>query len=162
MGGMPVWILALSYWLHLLATVTWIGGLLILVVMDRVVGDQGETRDRLEKDFRPLVNISLIILLFTGFLQMDENAYYEGVLVISNRWSVALLLKHIVYAAMVIVSVVMQWGVQPALTRARLISQRDGDAAREVQLRRQMKWLASVNLVLGLVVLLLTAFMTAI
>jgi uncharacterized membrane protein len=168
MGGMPTWILALSYWLHLLATVAWIGGLLILAVvvwpgLNRVVGDNGDILDRLEKGFRPLANISLVVLLITGFLQMDENPYYEGLLVVSNEWSIALLLKHIVYAVMVIVSIVLQWGVQPALARARLLSQHnDADSSDETRLRRRVKLLATINLGLGLIVLLLTALMTAI
>ncbi len=160
MGGMPTWILALSYWLHLLATVAWIGGLLILTLV--VWPANGSIPDRLEKSFRPLANISLLVLLITGFLQMDENPCYEGFLAISNEWSIALLLKHIVYAAMVIISVVLQWGVQPALARARLIAQRDKDASDEAQLNRRVKRLTVINLGLGLVVLLLTAFMTAV
>jgi uncharacterized membrane protein len=157
---MPTWILAISYWLHLLATVAWIGGLLILTVV--VWPANSDLSDRLEKRLQPLTNISLLVLLITGFLQMDESPYYEGFLAVSNGWSIALLLKHIVYAAMVIISVVVQWGIQSALARAQIIAQRDKDASNEAQLRRRVKLLTMINLGLGLVVLLLTAFMTAV
>ncbi len=162
--------LALSYFFHLVATVIWIGGLVTLTVFvwpetKRVLSDNPALYDfltRLRKRFMPLTNISLVVLVFTGFVQMTASKYYGGVLMLDNDWSRLLLFKHIAIFGMVLCGLVLQYNVTPALERASMLRERGkGDAAEWEKLRRREIRLTWVNVALGLAVLGFTAWMTA-
>ncbi len=169
---MPTLILALNYWLHLLATIVWLGGMAMLVavtwpVMRRTLGapttaESSALLDALERRFRPLANASLIVLIVTGVLQMGGNPNYEGFFQFRSAWSMSLLIKHILILGMVAIAGVVQWGVYPALARARLLAQRQpaGDQALTGVVRRLQR-LTLANLILGTLVLAATAFLTA-
>lgn len=165
-------VLALVYLLHLLATVIWVGGLATMTLvawpgLQRTFAeDAGRAElilDAFERRFRPFANISLVVLVVTGLLQMGADPSYEGLLAISNTWSVSLLLKHLVVGAMIVVSAVMQWFIRPALDRAALLTRRSAGQASavDVAVRRRCRRLTALNLVLGMLVLALTAVMTA-
>lgn len=169
---MPVAILALNYWLHLLATVVWLGGLttLTLIVWPTLLCSSGEqpskgrqTLEALEQRFRPLANVSLIVLLVTGMIQMGGDPHYQGFLRIADAWSAGMLAKHILVVLMIVISVILQAGIQPALARTRLIARRDAaeGQASEERLYRRLRILTVLMLVLGVLVLLLTALITA-
>lgn len=162
--------LALSYFAHLVATVFWVGGLVTLTVFvwpetKRVLADNPALYDfltRLRKRFVPLTNFSLVVLVFTGFVQMSGNKYYDGVLKLDNEWSRLLLFKHIAIAGMVLCGLVLQYSVTPALERASMLRERGkGDAAEWEKLRRREVRLTWLNMLLGLAVLGFTAWMTA-
>ena len=162
--------LALSYFAHLVATVIWIGGLVTLTVFvwpetKRVLSDNPALYNfltRLRKRFIPLTNFSLVVLVFTGFVQMSGNKYYDGVLKLNNDWSRLLLFKHIAIAGMVMCGLVLQYNVTPALERASMLRERGkGDAAEWEKLRRREVRLTWLNMALGLAVLGFTAWMTA-
>jgi len=102
--NIPTWVLALSYWLHMLATVTWIGGLaaLTLVVLPALqaqddLEQQARSLNKIQRRLDPLAWFSLLVLLGTGLTQMSASPNYEGVLAITNGWSVAIFLKHIMF-----------------------------------------------------------------
>jgi uncharacterized membrane protein len=162
---MPVWVLALNYWLHLLATIAWLGGTLILtlVAWPGLAAADGPLRADLvrafERRFRPIANLSLAVLLVTGTIQMSGDPHYEGFLRFANSWSLLLLAKHVVFLLMIGISLVAQWGVKPALDRAALLV-REGDQA-QTALHRRLRRLTAINLIFGVLVLLLTAFITA-
>lgn len=162
--------LALSYFAHLIATVIWIGGLVTLTVFvwpetKRVLADNPAVYDfltRLRKRFVPLTNFSLVVLVFTGFIQMSANKYYDGFMKLDNDWTRLMLLKHIAIAGMVVCGLILQYSVTPALERASLLRERGkGDAADWEKLRRREVRLTWLNMVLGLAVLGFTAWMTA-
>ncbi|UYN92917.1 MAG: hypothetical protein KIT70_05340 [Anaerolineales bacterium] len=161
----PGWALLISFWVHMLATVAWLGGLAALALfvfpsMRRTlaVKEFATWANALNRRLDPVGWFSLGILTFTGLLQMDGNPNYQGMLNISNAWSVAICLKHIVFLGMIAVSAVLTWSVAPALSRAALQQARGkaGGATVEQTLRR-FQMLIAVNLLLGLLVLAFTA-----
>lgn len=171
---MPTLILALNYWLHLLATVAWLGGMAALVAMawpstrgEAASGAAAEGScsflEALERRFRPVANVSLAVLLVTGMIQMGGDPHYRGFLRITDAWSASLLAKHLVILGMVGVTAVLQWGIYPALDRARLLARRRSTEGRAIEesLQGRVQHLTLVNLVLGVLVLLITAFLTA-
>ncbi len=169
---MPAWVLSLNYWFHLVATVVWLGSLATMVLiarpgLRRVLGEDSHLfnliSDSLERRSRPLANVSLMILLITGMIQMSGDSHYEGFLAIRSIWSMSLLAKHILVLGMIVVSAVLQWGVQPALARLSLMASRGkaADPVAELTLRRHLQRLTTLNLALGILVLLFTAVMTA-
>lgn len=164
---MPTLVLALNYWLHLIATVLWLGGLGMLVLVAwpglRPASDAqaGEFFETLERRFRPVANISLAVLIVTGMIQTGGDPHYAGLLAIGDAWSIGLFAKHIVIVGMVVVAAMLQWGVYPALDRARLLAAKPGGEEHIAAERRRLRRLAAINLGLGILVLMLTAFITA-
>src|SRR5512146_3490049 len=125
MPSVPTWALASLYWLHLLATVTWIGSLvsiyvLILPISRRVLKpvDELALLDGIQKRLEPIAWFSVSLLVVTGLFQMGVNPHYNGFLSTSGQWALALLAKHTLVAALVAVSAVHTWDVLPAMRRA--------------------------------------------
>lgn len=166
---MPTWVLALNYWLHLLATILWIGGLaaLILVAWPGILAAQlpdeptRTLQNTIEKRFRPIANLSLVVLAVTGMLQMNGDSHYEGLLQIANPWSVGMLIKHLAYLGMVALTAVLQLFILPELGRARLLAHQGGDSAEEQRLLTRLRRFSLLELILGVLVLACTAYVTA-
>jgi uncharacterized membrane protein len=162
--------LVLSQFAHLIATVVWIGGLVTLTVFVWPETKKALTNNpalyeylsRLRKRFVPLTNISLVVLVFTGFFQMTASKYYDGLLMLDNDWSRLLLFKHLAIFGMVMCGLILQYNVTPALERASMLLERGkGDAGEWAKLRRREVRLTWLNVLLGLAVLGFTAWMTA-
>lgn len=159
----PPWALLLSFWLHMLATVVWVGGLaalslFVLPTMRRSLkpGEFAGWLTALNKSLDPIGWFSLGLLTFTGLVQMDVNPNYVGVLAFSNAWSQAILLKHIAFLGMIAVSAYITWGVAPALQHAALRQARGmrrSDGREHLRLQR----LLAINFSLGLLILVFTA-----
>jgi uncharacterized membrane protein len=160
----PLWALALAYWFHMLATVLWIGGLtvftlLVMPAAQRTLEAESyakfltEIRRRLD----PLGWLSVIILLASGMFQMSASSNYEGFLAVEGIWGYAILIKHVFFGLMVAISGYVTWGLVPALRRAALLQAHGKPATNLEKLQRQNTRLMQINLVLGVVVLLLTA-----
>jgi uncharacterized membrane protein len=160
----PVWALSITYWLHMLATVLWIGGLaalsLIVLPAARKALDPKSYADFLaavQKRLDPIGWFSMIVLLASGMLQMSSNPNYDGFLSIQGLWAGSILVKHIMFGVMVLVSGYITWGLIPALKRAALL-QAHGNAVQEAEiLHKREIFLLRLNLIFGILVLLLTA-----
>jgi uncharacterized membrane protein len=164
-------LLAISYFFHLLATIVWVGGLVSMTILvwpeaRRTLGDNPALQSlltRLHKRFTPLTNLSLVVLLFTGLIQMSGDPNYDGLLQFTNEWSRVILLKHFAIAGMVVCGVLLQFTVIPALERVGLLLERGkGDLAELERLRHREVRLTWVNVGLGVLVLAFTAWATAI
>jgi len=155
--------LAIFYTLHLVATIVWLGGLLTLVLLTwpGAIGNTAEGMafvEAAEKRLRPFAGGSMFVLLVSGFVQMGSDPNYLGLFQFGNVWSLAMLAKHIIFSLMLVVSGITQYGIIPDLDRARLASHDNNIHL----LRGRLQQLTRVNLGLGLVVLVLTAIMTAV
>lgn len=161
----PGWALFLAFWLHMLATVIWIGGLatlalLILPVAHRTLQppEYAQMLMGVNKRLSTLGWISLTVLIATGLIQMSANPNYEGFLSISNTWARAILFKHIVFFAMILVSSYQTWGLSPAIERAAWRRAHGLESnANEQEFQHREANLVRVNLLLGAIVLALTA-----
>lgn len=156
--------LTVIFWLHMLATVVWLGGLAAITGLVVPLGQRLLPPERLapflegvQRRFDPLAWLSLVVLLATGMFQMSSNPNYEGMLAITNRWAVAMLLKHLVFAGMAGVNAAITFGVLPGLRRAALRRQKGLDAPELEALQGQEARLLQFNLLLGVAVLALTA-----
>ena len=166
----PDFALALAYWLHILATVTWIGGLMALAVLVIPAArrtlqpiDYATLLGRVQSNLQRVGWLSLAVLVGTGLFQMSAHPAYEGFLAISNTWAVAILIKHLVIGLMVLAGGYLTWVVMPALQRIALQRAAGGtvNAARDAELRKRESLVLTLNLVLSIVVLLLTAIARA-
>lgn len=161
-GAVPDWALTAAYWLHMAATVIWIGGIFFQAVvlapaLRRTLdaGSSARLLEQLRRRFSPLAWLSLAVLIATGLTQMNGNPNYEGLLSISNRWSAAILIKHLVIGAMVLAAAYQTWILNPQLERALLHP--EPHPATSLGRQDQYRRLTALNLVFGLLVLALTA-----
>jgi uncharacterized membrane protein len=167
----PAWALTIAYWLHMLATVAWIGGLAALSLF--VLPAAHKTLEApayaaflaaMQRRLDPLAWFSLAILAGTGMLQMSASPHYQGFLAIENPWAAAILVKHFLFLAMACISAYITWGLLPALRRLalrRLKALETPPDAETERLQRREALLLRLNLILGALALLLTAFARA-
>lgn len=163
MPPIPDWALAITYWLHMLAVVVWIGSLtainlLILPASQRTLNlsDQLSLISALQKRLEPLAWFSIGLLAFTGLIQMSTSEHYDGFLNISTQWSLAILAKHILGGLMILVSAIQTWEVIPAIQRI-LIKKEKADEAELAKLQKREIRLIRINLFLSIVILGATA-----
>lgn len=136
------------------ATVVWIGGLfyqsVVLAPALSQADDPAPLLERLQQRFQPLAWLSLAVLVGTGLVQMSANASYQGLLSIANPWSQAIFAKHLAIGLMLLVAAYQTWVLQPRLARQALLGAGQDS-------RKRYGRLAKLNLVLGILVLGLTA-----
>jgi len=147
------------------ATIVWIGGLFFqAVILTPVLSSASSTRDdprfleSVRRRFDPLAWLALAVLIVTGLTQMSANPSYSGLLVIKNLWSVALLSKHLAIGLMILVAGYQTWILYPQMNRSVLAQAAGTDMGADTGFfkRRQARTI-QLNLVLGVIVLALTA-----
>jgi uncharacterized membrane protein len=150
---MSTFLVALSIWLHALATIVFIGyylftGLIYLPVFERQM-QANALRNLLEQvsvRLRPCFGGSLLIFLVTGTHLTLINDNYLGLgNFFANPWSILIVIKHVLVLAFVALAVFSE--------RAFLgqISDQKPEAL------RQFRWAVNINVILGVLILLLTA-----
>jgi uncharacterized membrane protein len=164
----PAWALALTYWLHLLATVSWIGSLaaisfLVLPAMQRSLNPETQLvfLEAMQKRLEPIAWFSISLLVLTGLFQMSVDPHYDGFVSVSTQWSLAILTKHVLGIVMVVVSAIQTWEVIPAIRRAIIRAKKSLNAEELEFLRRREILLLRVNFGLSILILLATAFASA-
>lgn len=167
MSDAPAWVLSIAYWLHMLATVAWLGGLsamvlLVLPAMQRSLTAESTSAflNQLQNRLNRLGWISLTILAATGMFQMSSHPQYQGFLAIENNWATAIFIKHVVISLMVLISAYLTWGLLPALNRLALkrAAGKPVDEGLANRLEKQEKRLLWISLGLAAVILALTAW----
>lgn len=164
----PYWALASLFWVHMVATATWIGSLIAITVLvlpatRRTLGaaDQLSLIELVQRRLEPIGWFSVSVLIVTGLFQMSVNPNYNGFLSTSGRWSLAMLIKHVLVGALIAVSAVHTWDVLPMLRRA--LMRKDGLANEQVtRLQRRETALLRTSLILGVLILLATGFARAV
>ena len=161
----PVIALPIAFWLHMLATVSWVGGqaILSLVVFPASSktlspDDHHKLISAINRRMNSIGWISLAILIGTGMVQLGANPNYTGFLGIDSSWAVAILIKHIAFGGILILSAYQTWGLSPAIERIALL-QAKGKAAPEEQaaLRKRESRILLLNTLLSVIVLFFTA-----
>ena len=158
------WILAILYWLHMLATVTWIGSLaainlLVLPASTRTLKlvDQLSFIAALQKRLEPLAWFCMGLLLVTGLFQLSTSPHYDGFLNTSTQWSLAILIKHGLAIIMVVVSAIQTWEVLPAIHRTLMKKEKAGEGDLE-KLQKKELLILRINLLLSALILAATAY----
>ncbi len=165
---MSLILLSLSYWLHLLGTVIWLGGLAATVLLTLPAWRRQELDDNLWVDLQrrlvPWINGSLIVLLVTGFFQMTWDVNYGDFLVLDGVWAWAMLLKHIAFGLLAALTLYLQFVLYPEMNRLQLLARQKPEtaAARRAEIQAVEIRLLWVNVGCAAAILLLTAIMTAV
>jgi uncharacterized membrane protein len=162
------WILAASYLIHLLATVVWLGGIALLTLFAWPAMQHGTLASNqwwaIQRKFVVWANVSMVLLLITGFYQMTVDSNYNGFLTFDSQWAVAILLKHIAYIGMIAITAYIQAVLYPAMSRAALLAEQKPElgAAESDKIQNREILLLRVNLILAVIVLFFTALATAV
>ena len=150
-------IVSLSTWLHVLATVVFVGyylftGLIYLPVLERGI-PANALRDVLEQvsgRLRPFFGGSLLIFLVTGTYLMVINQNYQGLgRFFANSWSILMVIKHVLVLAFLVIAVFSERAFMGQ------ISDRKPEAL------RRFRWASNINALLGAVIVLLTSLVQA-
>ena len=154
---MPTFLIALSTWLHILATIVFIGHYLFtsLIYLPVFEGSMQPTavRDLLEQvsaRLRPFFGGSLLIFLITGTHLMLINKSYLGLgHFFGNPWSALIVIKHVLVLAFLALAVISE--------RAYLGKISDQKPEALNRFRRAV----NINTGMGMVILLLTSIAQA-
>jgi len=99
---MPQFLISLSYWLHALATVVFIGHFVLLAgIYIPALSKNGPALSEISKRSRPWMYASLLVFAITGTYLTFVDPNYMGVGNFGNLWAVMMLVKHIIIVAMI-------------------------------------------------------------
>jgi uncharacterized membrane protein len=149
---MSNFVIALSTWLHTLATVVFIGHYLFLSQVYLPVFERQGTGDALRglleqvsRRLRPFFGGSLLIFLVTGTHLMLINEHYLGMgNVFGNAWSALIVTKHLLVLAFLALAIFSERAFMPKISN------------QQPQALRQYRLTLGANTMLGLLILLLT------
>ena len=147
-------VLALVTFLHDLLTAVWIGGLITLGLsvmpsVKKILGKGPETKklmDAIQKRHSVLIYISMIGLVLTGLLQANRTSAFLGLFSFGNTYSAVLAAKHILVLAMIAI----------ALYRSLVLGKASTPAQEKLKAT-----LLILNIIVGVGILLLSGFITA-
>ncbi len=158
-------LLSVMNWLHLVATVVWIGAMVtnVLTLLPSARESleppaMGRLMGAVMTRSRRLVYASIIVLLVTGVTTMLLNKHYLGLLDLGNSWTVFLLVKHIFVVILIILGVYMFEVLAPKLGRMAA----KGPSPELAQLQKLQLRIGTAGVITALIVLLFTAVVTAV
>ena len=99
---MSQFLISLSYWLHALATVVFIGHFILLAsIYIPALSKNGTALSEISKRSRPWMYASLIVFAITGIYLTFVDPNYMGIGNFGNLWAMMMLVKHILIVAMI-------------------------------------------------------------
>jgi len=151
-------ILITFYWLHILATVVWIGGIIFILFIAipssrQVLGaEAGKLMGEISKRFTPLANYSIFLLVITGVGLAGFNKQFSGIRLFENNWTNVLSLKCILVLGMVIIHFYRVLILTPKIGKTEPVSEK-------ASLQKLSLNLVKVNFGFGMLVLLLSGIL---
>jgi len=149
-------------WIHLIATVAWIGGMftnffIYIPSMAKTLEPQaaGRLMGAVMKRFRIMVYVSMAVFLVSGILLGSMDLNPDTLVSTRNEVVSILIFKIPLFLLMVILAIIAFEVVAPRA--ARLAA--EGPSARLQKVQRSQKILAVTGFILGLLVLVLSAAM---
>lgn len=149
-------LMAISTWLHALATVVFIGHFVLLAliylpaVKDKPDIPTGAILGVFSKQSRYWMYAALLVFMITGIHLMIVDPNYLGIGNFGNLWSVLMLVKHILIVGMIVAG----FWFNAILRVGPMLSSNTGASQAFIRYRAYVNGMA----VTGILVLLLTAF----
>jgi uncharacterized membrane protein len=144
-------LIALSVWLHALATVLFIGHyvLLYLIYLPVLAPNHATILSEISKRSRPWLYTSLLIFLVTGSYLTLADPNYLGVANFGNIWGILMLVKHLLILGMIVIGFWFN-----AILRVGPMMRSNSGASQAVI---RFRLYANLMAISGMLVLLLTA-----
>jgi len=99
---MSQFLISLSYWLHALATVVFIGHFILLAgIYIPALSKNGTALSEISKRSRPWMYASLIVFAITGIYLTFVDPNYMGIGNFGSLWAMMMLVKHILIVVMI-------------------------------------------------------------
>ncbi|HBR21270.1 MAG TPA: hypothetical protein DD713_01675 [Nitrospiraceae bacterium] len=152
-------ILAVSYWLHSVAAVIWIGGITFILFiaipasMQALGTEAGRLTGEVSKRFTPLANYCIILLVITRIVMTGLNKRFSGFGSFGNTWTLVSTLKHFLVLGMIVIHFYRGLVLTPKIGRT-------ASANEKASLQKLSLNLVKVNFCLGMLVLLSSGFLT--
>ena len=147
-------------WLHLIATVAWIGGIFTInLVLSPSARESleppvvGRFMAAYMKRFRVVAFVSMGLLVVTGVIMMLFSPKLAGGFDLSSPWALFLVLKHILVVALIVIGIYIMQGLFPKIGRAAA----QGPSPEMAKLQKRLTNLGMATFVIGLLILLCTA-----
>lgn len=146
-------ILAVSNWLHLIATVIWIGGITFILFIAIPAGKQllgaeaGKLTGEISRRFAPLANLSIFMVIVTGIVLTGFNKQLWESWRFENSRTLFLIVKHALVLGMVVVHFYRGLVLTPKIARTESITEK-------VSLQKISLSFVKINFCLGLLALL--------
>ncbi len=157
---MELWIVSLSHFLHISATVVWIGGifmtLLVILPCSKTALESplvGKMMKEVGQRFTPMANMSILLLIVSGLILFYANRNFISFGVFLKSWNILIFCKLAVVAVMVCI----HFYRGSILNKKIIESAAQATEAHTAGLRKLSLDLVKINLVLGIAVLVFTA-----
>jgi len=154
---MSQFLVAISTWLHTLATIVFIGYYVLLALVYLPAMPEGEsanttgaTLSGISKRSRVWLYSSLLVFILTGTYLMLIDPSYLGLMNFGNLWGILMLTKHILVLGMVALGFWFN-----AILRVGPMMMSNNGASQAIA---RFRWYVNAMSILGVAVLLLTAF----
>jgi len=147
--------LAMLNWLHLIATVTWIGGITFVLFIavpsakELLGSDAGKIMGIISRRFTLYANYSILLLVITGVAIATLDGGFPGFSGFNSVLAGTFIFKHIVVLFMIAIHFYRGLVLAPKVSRA--------EPKQLAKLQKLSLNLVKLNFVLGLGVLLLSA-----
>ena len=146
--------------LHQLATVAWIGGMIytMMVLMPSLpaieIPERGKLAGAVTKRFTIVAWTSVVVLIITGIILGS----FEEASEMSDNVPIALKIKHILFLLMIIIGLVMTFILGPKMKK---LAPKPGEkpSPEFPKVQKRISSLALINMILGILVLLANAMM---
>ena len=147
-------------WLHLIATVFWIGGIIL-----NFLAISPSARESLEppvmarfmdsfmKRFRIIAYVCMGVLVITGVVMMLFSPKYASGFDLSSTWMLFLMLKHIFVVVLIIIGIYILEVVYPRIKQVGA----KGPSPEMPKLQALLGKLGMTGFIVGLLILLFTA-----
>lgn len=162
-GGiiMYIWAVSLSHFLHILGTVVWVGGILMvfLVILPSAKTSLeaapmvGRLMKEVSQRFTLLANVSIFVLIGTGIILFYHDQNHTLILDPKNIWNILIFLKLLLVATMIIIHFYRSLILNPKIAKAST----QVEKTRTTRLKKFSLDLVKTNLALGIIVLMFAA-----
>jgi copper resistance protein D len=150
----------INNFLHLLATVSWIGGIVFMNVIlfpsQTVIdpGQRGKFLGTVVKKFLILVWVSVVVLLLTGLYKTPSSMLFNP----ESRYGFWLTIKHATILLMIFFGLMVTFVIFPKL---RKLTPKPGEqpSSEFIRAQKNMSLIARTNMILGIIVLFCVSMM---
>lgn len=157
-----VFVKTLIDWIHIMATVAWIGGMFVNFIVLRPVvtkvldpATAGKFMQTLMKRFRVVIYTSIVLLGVTGIPLKIINENYISIINFDNNWEIVSFIKHIFYGILVVLAVYTFEILSPKIARAA----KNGPSPAMAALQKQQGMMGAVAFLTAIIILILSSLM---
>lgn len=157
------------YWIHLLATVIWIGGIFLILFValpsakEYLGKEAGKFMGIISKRFTPFANYSIILLIITGIFMVLLNKGFSNLIVFETVSSRILFLKILMVLTMIVIHYYRGLWLNPRIAKLSSLieeshrDEREKISSQVVKMQRLSLNLVKTNFGLGMLVLIVSS-----